>query len=140
MKFRNKTKCRVIFLKPLGDKNWQKFDEKKFNPEENSISYEDKTFPLTSECYTYIDGKTTYIFADYEKEKIITFHAKDLGIDSKFLDKMLTTGKTGIIGQLMDTIKADMKEKKTDWGTLGKPIVIFVLGAVIGFFVGGGSI
>lgn len=132
LKLRNKNKYRVIFLKPLGTNNYKKFDEKSFNPKDESISFEDKTFPLTGECYTYINGKTTYIFADYEKEQIIKFNKNSIGIDAKFLDKFLTTGKTGIVGQLMSIMKSDMKTE-TNWLQNMKPIVIFILGAVIGF-------
>ena len=135
MKLRNRTKHKVVFLKSIGEKNFQKVGEKKFNPSEDTISYESKTFPLTSDCYTYIDGKTTYIFADYEKEKIITFTDKNIGVDAKFLDKMLTTGKTGIVGQLMNAIKQDMK-KESDWKQYLSPIMIFIVGALLGYFVG----
>ena len=134
---RNK-KNRVIFLKSLGEKNYQKIDEKGYNPKEDSISYKDKTFPLTSKCYTYIDGNKHYIFADYEKEEIIKFNKNGIGIDAKFLDKFLTTGKRGIIGQLMSTLKADM-DKKFDWITTIKPIIWAVIGLVIGYLVGSGG-
>jgi len=129
-------KYRAIILEKIGEKNFRKLDVVKFNPEKDEVlTYEKKSFPLTSKMYSYIDKKTTYIFCDFDNEKIINFHENGIGINAKFLDRMLTTGKIGIVGQLMNAIKVDMKEP-SNWKNYLSPILIFIIGAVMGYFIG----
>ena len=136
---RKKKNYKVIIVRKTDKRNFQKIDEKKVSVKDEKISYEEKTVPL-KDIYMYNDGKTSYAFWDYDNNSFIQLHNKPLLVNAKFLDKFLTTSKVGIIGQLLSVIKTDMKEKKTDWGALGKPIIIFILGAVIGYFIGGGSV
>ena len=130
-------KYKIIFLEKLGSTNWRKLDEKKFNPQDETISYKKKSFILNEKMYSYIDKKHTYIYADFENEKIITFSEKDIGLNAKFLDSFLTTGKRGIIGQLLSSIKTDMTKEK-DWTSMIKPFIWGIIGAVIGFLIGKG--
>lgn len=129
----------VVIVKKSDIKNFVKIDQKKVKLEDEKISYEGKTVPL-KDVSIYNEGKKTYVFWDYENNSFIQLHEKPIGIDAKFLDKFLTTSKIGIVGQLMMSIKEGMKEQKTDWGLMAKPVIIFIVGAVLGFFVGGGSI
>ena len=129
-------KYKAIILEKIGEKNFRKMDIIKFNPEKDEvIVYEKKSFPLTTEMYSYIDKRITYIFCDYDNEKIINFHENGIGINAKMLDRLLTTSKIGIVGQLMNAIKLDMKEQ-SNWKQFLSPILIFIVGAVIGYFVG----
>ncbi len=121
-------------MKSLGKENYQKMAEKKINKNEESITYKDKTFPLTTKCYLFF-GSMPYIFIDYEKEEILKFNPQSIGINARFLDMLLTTSKRGIIGQLMHSLNLDMKTK-TEWTKMISPIVIFVVGAVIGYLIG----
>lgn len=134
-----KTKYKMIFLKKLGESNFQKMGQKKFKLNDEVVTFEDKTFPLSEEMYCYLDGKTSYVFADYDNEKIIKFNNSSIGIDAKMLDKLLTTSKIGIIGQLMNSLKLDMKNK-SDWKQYLSPMLIFVVGAVMGYMAGAGGI
>lgn len=136
---RNKKRYKIIIVKKIDERTFQKIDEKSVKSKDEKISYEDKTVPL-KDIYMYNDSKTNYAFWDYNDNSFIHLHDKPLLINAKFLDKFLTTSKIGIIGQLLNVIKSDMKDKKTDWGALGKPIIIFVIGAVMGYLVGGGGI
>ena len=129
-------KYRAIILEKIGEKNFRKMKTVKFNPDKDEvITYEKKSFPLTSKMYSYIDKKTTYIFCDYDNEKIINFHENGIGINAKMLDRLLTTSKIGIIGQLMNAIKLDMKEP-SEWKKFVSPTLIFIVGAVMGYFIG----
>ena len=133
-----KTKYKMIFLKKLGENNFQKMGQKKFKLNDEVVTFEDKTFPLSEKMYCYLDGKTSYVFADYDNEKIIKFNNSSIGIDAKMLDKLLTTSKIGIIGQLMNSLKLDMKTK-SDWKQYISPMLIFVVGAVMGYLAGAGG-
>lgn len=132
---KNKNKIKVIFVKPLGEKDYEKIGETDINKEDDVVSYKDKTFPLTSSCYFYINKGKPHIFIDYETEKIISLKQKDIGINANFLDKLLSTSKGGIIGQLLYALKLDMQQK-TNWSTMMKPMTIFILGAIIGYLLG----
>ena len=133
-----KTKYKMIFLKKLGDNNFQKMGQKKFKLNDEVVTFEDKTFPLSEEMYCYLDGKTSYVFADYDNETVIKFNSSSIGLDAKMLDKLLTTGKIGIIGQLMNSLKLDMKNK-SDWRQFISPTLIFIVGVVIGYLSGAGG-
>ena len=136
---RSKPKYRAILVQSLGDKTFRFEKEVKVElDKELVISDNDKTVPINEKCFQYQKKNTFYAFIDITEAKIITLKEVKLGIDSRFLDKLLSTSKIGIIGQWLQVIRSDMKEKKIDWGALGKPIVIFILGAVIGYFVHGG--
>ena len=136
---RNKPEYRVILVESFGDKTYKFVKEKKVELNKDLVvSDSDKSVPITESCFQYSKGKTFYAFVDLKKAKIITIKEVKLGIDSRFLDKLISTSKIGIIGQWLAVIKSEMQEKKTDWGALGKPIVIFILGAVIGYFIKGG--
>lgn len=130
---------KIIIVKKLDETHYRKIDEKKIKLTDEILSYKDKTIPL-KDASIFDDGNKTVAFWDYDNNAFIQLHNKPLRINAKFLDNFLTTSKFGIIGQLITAIREGMKEKKTDWGAMGKPIVIFILGAVIGYFVGGGSI
>jgi len=132
---RNKNKIKVIFFREVGENNFEKIGETKIDLTEDSVSYKNKTFPITDKCYIYIEKNEPKIFIDYENNKIITFHTHNIGIDSKFLDKFLTTSKRGIIGQLMQTLKTEMTGT-SDWKKWMSPMAIFILGAVIGYLLG----
>lgn len=136
---RNKNKIKAIFLIPLGKENYKKVGEKKIEiGKDATVNYHEKSFIITVKSYSYIDKKEPKVFIDVENEKILIFNKKSIGIDAKFLDKFLTTSKVGIIGQLFHALKMQ-EQQRTDWGLLAKPVIIFVLGAVIGYFVGSGS-
>ena len=141
MKLRNRDKpeYRVILVESLGNKIYRFVKEKKVELDTDLvISDNDKSVPIKESCFQYSKGNTFYTFIDLTEAKIVTLKEVKLGIDSRFLDKLLSTSKIGIIGQWLAVIRSDMKEKKMDWGALGKPIVIFILGAVIGYFIKGG--
>lgn len=125
---------KVIFLKSIGD-DFEKIGEKKIEKNETTITFKDKTFPITGKCVMFINSGTPHIFIDFESEKVLKFNEKGIGISARFLDMLLTTSKKGIIGQLMYALHLDM-DTKTDWSKMAKPIVIFILGAIIGYLVG----
>lgn len=133
----------MIYLEKLGEQNFRKIGEKKFNPDEDKIIYwKNKTAPLTNEMYCYIDKKATYVFCLVEGSKlsIMKFNLTSIGIDSEFLDKLLTTSKVGIIGQLIGAVHLDTNEKKSDWINAIKPIMWLLIGGIVGFLAGGGSL
>ena len=132
---RKKNTIKIIFVRPIGEREFEKIGEKRIKKDEEAVTYKEKTFPLTSKCYMYFNKHLPHIFVDYENEKILKFHDKSIGINAKFLDMLLTTSKRGIIGQLMYSLNLDMKTK-TEWGKFLSPVVIFILGAVIGYLVG----
>lgn len=136
-------KYKVIFLEKLGEKQFRKIGEKKFKPDEDKlISFKKKSCPLTPDMYSYIEKKKTYVFAVIEGSKITIakFNEFGIGIDSEFLDKLLTTSKVGIIGQLVGILHLDTQEKRTDWASAIKPIMWLLIGGIVGFLAGGGSI
>lgn len=136
---RNKNKIKAIFLIPLGKENYKKVGDKKIEiGKDVTVNYYDKSFIITVKSYSYIDKKEPKVFIDIENEKILIFNKKSIGIDAKFLDKFLTTSKVGVIGQLFHALKMQ-EQQRTDWGLLAKPVIIFILGTVIGYFVGGSS-
>ena len=129
-------KYRAIILEKIGEQTWRKLKTVKFNPDKDEvIIYEKKSFPLTPKMYMYVEKNTSYVFCEYGEEKILTLHENGIGINAKFLDRMLTTGKIGIVGQLMNAIKLDMSEK-SNWNKFLSPIIIFIIGAVLGYFIG----
>lgn len=130
-----KNKIKVVFVKPLGEKNYEKIAEKNISKEDESVSYEDKTYPLTGECYMVINNNIPHIYIDYENDKILTLINKDIGVNAKFLDKLISTSKRGIIAQLLYAVKLDMKPK-AEWITLAKPITYLIIGVVIGYLIG----
>ena len=132
---RNKNKVKIIFLREIRENNFEKIGEKKVDITESSVSWKEKTFPITDKCYVYIEKNEPKIFIDYENNIIITLIKHNIGIDAKFLDKFLTTSKRGIIGQLMQTLKTEMTGI-SDWKKWISPMAIFILGAVIGYLLG----
>lgn len=134
--FGSDMKYRAIILEKIGEQTWRKLKEVKFkNEKDEVITYESKSFPVTAKMYIYTEKNTSYVFCDYDTEKILTLHENGIGINAKFLDRMLTTGKIGIVGQLMNAIKTDMGEK-SNWKQYLSPILIFIVGAVIGYLAG----
>jgi len=136
-------KYELIILEKLGEKQFRKIGKKKFNPEKDKvISFKKKTCPLTPEMYSYIDKKKTYIFGIVQGSKIsiAKFNEFGIGIDSEFLDKLLTTSRVGIIGQLVGILHLDTTDKKTDWSNAIKPIMYLVIGGIVGYLAGGGSL
>lgn len=133
-----KTKYKMVFLKKLGENNFQKMGQKKFKLDDEIVEFEGKSIPLYEEMYCYLDGKISYVFVDYDNEEVIKFNASSIGVDAKMLDKLLTTSKIGIIGQLMNSLKLDMKSK-SDWKQFISPMLIFAVGAVMGYLAGAGG-
>lgn len=134
-----KNKIKVVLVKALGKENYEKIGETKAKIEDNLITWKNKSFPITEKCYFYINKSTPYVFIDYEKEKIITLHDKDIGINAQFLDRLISTSRRGIIGQLLYSLKLDM-EVKTNWIKMLQPVTIFILGCIIGYLAGGGTV
>jgi len=131
-----KIKTKAIFVKPIGDV-YEKIDEKKVKLDDDIIQYNNKTYPLTKDMIFYVNKKTKYIFIDIDNDKIIKMEGKSIGINAKFLDRFMSTGKLGLIGQLLGAIREDMRNK-SKFGEY-KPIVWILLGAVLGFLAGGGG-
>ena len=131
---------RCICLEKVGKDRFRKIHEIKFNPEKHVLlEYKGKeqTIPLTAEMYAYEDKKTTYILWDVTDNQIIKFNGNDIGINSKFLDKFLTTSKVGIVGQLMMAVHLGLKGNVKDWSKI-TPFIWLIIGGVFGFLAGGG--
>lgn len=133
-------KYKCIVLEKIGKDKFRELKKIKFNPEEHTIiRYKDKeqSIPLTTDMYCYEDKKTVYIFWNITDNNIISFTEKPLLIDSKFLDKFLTTSKIGIIGQLLNAVHLGTMKKETNWSAM-KPVLFIIIGGVIGYLIRGG--
>jgi len=137
--FGREKKIKAIFFKEIGEKEYEKIGEKSFNETEDNVQFEGKTFPFTEKCILFLQLKRrhieTVVYYDYAKESVLKIDNTNIGVDAEFLDKMLTTGKRGIIGQLLNALRTDM-EVKNNWQQLAKPIIIFAIGALIGYLIG----
>lgn len=135
-----KHKC--IVLERIGKHRFRELKKIKFDPKKHTVlSYKDldQTIPLKTEMYAYEDKKTIYIFWNTTDNQIIKLTDQDIGINSKFLDKFLTTSKVGLIGQLMSAVHLATKGNVKDWSKLA-PFVWLIIGAGLGFLAGGGMV
>lgn len=151
---KRKLKIEAIFLKPIGEKNFDvyktlkiKTDEKqeKKIQEENSkvyeeigkkdikpiddiVSFENKTFPLPKGVFTFKDKKSIKIFYDYENEKILCFKQHSCLISAEWLDNLINKK---LIAQLVATIRKGM-----DTATGNKTILQFVFVGAVCLIIG----
>ena len=133
-------KYKCLALERIGKDRFRKIKEIKFDPDKHNIirfKEKEQTIPLKTEMYAFEDNKTTYIMWNITDNKIINFSEKDIGINSKFLDKFLTTSKVGLVGQLLNAVHLGLKPNTKDWNKLA-PFIWLIIGAVMGFFAGGG--
>lgn len=135
MRFFNKKKQNtVVFFKKVGEKAYLKLGEKKINPEDKTVHFQKKSFPLPPTTDTYIEKDCSVFFFDYTEEKFINFVNTDIGLSCSFLDKLLYND---ILGKLIDKLREGMgSPSKMPWIML---IVGGVVGGVIGFQIGQGA-
>lgn len=121
-------KNKAIFLKKIGKTTYRKIGEKKFNLTEETISFKDHTFVLPRGENSYEDNKKSYVFFDFDNSEILSFVKTNMGIDSKFLDKLIVRN---IVGKLIQQLRSSMEEPNK-WKLM--PFVfVFIFGLVVGF-------
>lgn len=129
-------KNKIILVRKFGN-GYKKIDEIKFKDEESLAKYDKKNSKHTviippKNPYTYSTDKENFIFFDLDNKEYVKFEKVDLGLSTKFLDKLLNQN---MIGQLVKAVKLATQEPKTNldfikWGlALGIP---FIVGYVIG--------
>lgn len=125
------TKIKAVFVKKLGENNFEEYKTKKLKETDEEISIDGKTFLIPKNVYSMKRGKTVELFYDWENEKMLFFKEHGVLFDAKFLDKILSKG---IIAQLVAKLRAGM-EKTDKFSLLGK-LVIPILCLAVGYFAG----
>lgn len=121
----------AIFLRKIGDSNFQKIGQKKFKPTDEDIRFRKETIKLPKNPDTYTEKRKTYLFIDFTDKKYLSFHKNSMVLDPKMLDKFIAGS---IIGQLIKVVRASMEEPNK-WKFM--PFIItFIIGAVVGYLFG----
>lgn len=141
---KSKTKVKAVFLKKLGENNfeikseknlnmsYEELDTKSVKDTDEFISYEGKSFPIPRGIFTLKTGKTIKIFYDYENEKILCFKQHSCLINAEWLDQLL---HKKLIAQLVSAVKKGM-ETTTGNKTILQFIFVGIVCIVIGYFIG----
>lgn len=141
---KSKTKIVAVFLKQLGEKNYEikgkqeinisyeELDKKEIKQTDSFISYENKTFPVPQGIFTLKKGKKIEIHYDYDNEKILCYKKHDMLISASWLDQILNKK---IIAQILSKIRSGM-EQTTNNKTILQFIFVGVVCIVIGYFIG----
>ena len=124
-------KYKAIFLKKSGDSTYRRIGEKGFKPTDETVSFKDHSFVLPKSGNTLETNKISYIYFDFDESKILSFIETDMGIDSKFLDKLIVKN---IVGKLIQQLRSSMEEPNK-W-KLMPFIVAFIFGCVVGYMFG----
>ena len=128
------TKMKAVFVKKIGENNFEEYKTKKIKETDETISIDNKTFPIPKGIYSMKRGRTLELYFDWENEKLLFFKEHGVLFDAKFLDKILSKG---IIAQLVAKLRLSM-EKPDKFSFLGKliiPILCLVVGYLAGKFI-----
>jgi len=124
-------KYKAIFLKKVGDSTYRKIGEKRFKPTDETVSFSDSSFVLPKDRDSFETNKESIIFFDFENSEILNFIKTDMGINAKFLDKLIVRD---ILGKLVRQLRSSMEEPDK-WKLMPYIITAIVFG-VLGYLIG----
>jgi len=124
-------KYKAIFLKKVGDSTYRKIGEKGFKSTDKTVSFSDSTFILPKDRNSFETNKESIVFFDFDNSKILNFIKTDMGINAKFLDKLIVRD---ILGKLVRQLRSSMEEPNK-W-KLMPFIITFIVGCVLGYLFG----
>lgn len=130
-------KNKLVIVEKSGN-HYRIVSEHKFKDEEDFVRVAKKhTVPLPpKDRFTLSDKKNKMLFFDIDNKQYITFHQTDLGLSTRFLDKLFNQF---IIGQLVRAVRKASQEEDTDYSMIKKAIIYIVVFGV-GWLVGKGGL
>lgn len=129
-------KNKIILVRKFGSE-YKKIGEMKFKDEDSIARYNKKHSKHSiiippKNPFTLSTNKENILIFDLDNKQYIKFETVDLGLSTKFLDKLLNQD---MIKQLVRAVKSASQETKTNWDFMKWAIALsvsFIAGYVTG--------